>query len=754
MSEPAASSQSAADSAADSARRLGTFGGVFTPSILTILGVIMYLRFGWVVGNVGLGGALLVVLISHLISTTTGLSVSSIATNRTVGAGGAYFMISRSLGAPAGASIGIPLFFAQALSVTFYVVGFVEALGYLLPETTGNVVFDFLLDPRVLGTATNLALCLIAAKSAEAAIKAQYVVMAAIILSLFSFFAGSFGEPAGAVAPPEGGITWFTSEGVGFAAVFAVFFPAVTGIMAGVSMSGDLKDARRSLPRGTLFAIATGFAIYMIIPFFLAANADLESLRTRNDIVFELSLFPALIYAGVWGATLSSAVGSIMSAPRTLQALAIDGLAPKLFARGHGPANEPRLGLGFTFVLAQIGILIGSLDLIAPVLTMFFLATYGITNLACGLEKWASSPSFRPTFKIPALISLAGALACFYVMSIIDLGAMVAAAFICGFIFIYVERRSLDTTFGDARHGIWSATVRTALRNLHRVEYHAQNWRPNLLIFGGPPTRRRYLIELGASVVQERGIVSYIQMLEGEVRPLAPERKAAGERLTTIAADFPGVFFRVDIVPEVYRGVTTVTQSYGIGSLEANTVMLGWLRKRDRAAAYFKMLGELADLDNALMLVRHDPRRGYGAQKRIHIWWGGLQHNGGMMLLLAYLITSHDRWRFAEVTCLTVVDDASDVARAEQGLMRMFDSARLDAVPRVLLREGREIGEIMSAESADADLALLGLRLPEDGDSAEAMFDHYTELLERLPTTVLVHSGHAFAAAPVLFDEE
>ncbi|MCB9542275.1 MAG: hypothetical protein H6703_07500, partial [Myxococcales bacterium] len=593
--------------------------------------------------------------------------------------------------------IGIPLFFAQALSVTFYVVGFVEALGYLLPKSTGNAALDVLLDPRVLGTLTNVLLALIAARSAEAAIKAQYVVMAAIGVSLVSFFGGAFsGE--GAVARPDE-VVLFARDGAPFAAVFAVFFPAVTGIMAGVSMSGDLRDARRSLPRGTMLAILAGFVIYAAFPFFLAFGADLATLRARNDIVFDLSLSPALIYVGVWGATLSSAVGSILAAPRTLQALALDGLAPGVFGAGFGPANEPRMGLLFTFLLAEGGILVGSLDVIAPVLTMFFLATYGITNLACGLEKWASNPSFRPTFRVPALVSLGGALACFYVMSIIDLGAMVASAVICGLIFVYVERKSLDTTFGDARHGIFSALVRTALRHLHRVEYHDQNWRPNLLIFGGPAARRRYLVELGASVVQNRGIVSYIEMLEGEVAGLAATRRASGERMAGLMGEFPGVFFRSDIVPDVYRGVTTVAQSYGIGSLEANTVMLGWLRKRERAGAYFAMLRELVELDNALMLVRHVEGRGFGGRRRIHIWWGGLQANGGLMLLLAFLLTSDVRWRGAEVTCLTVVDQAEDVARAEAGLVRLFESARLVARARVLLREGRAIEEVMAGES-------------------------------------------------------
>lgn len=761
------------------ARRLGTFGGVFTPSILTILGVIMYLRVGWCVGHAGLAGALIIVLISHVISAATGLSVSSIATNRTVGAGGAYFMISRSLGAPAGGAIGLPLFFAQALSVTFYIVGFTEALGYLIGETT-----VWYLDPRVLGTATLVLLTLIAMKSAEAALKIQYFIMAGILLSLISFFFGRSDAP-----PKE--IEWFVKEGTegikSFGEVFAVFFPAVTGIMAGVSMSGDLKDSRRSLPRGTMFAILGGFLVYMAVPIVLALNFDLATLRTNNQTVFDMSLLPILIYVGVWGATLSSAVGSILSAPRTLQALAMDGLAPQIFARGAGPANEPRNGLIFTFVLAEVGILIGSLDLIAPVLTMFFLATYGITNTACALEKWAASPVFRPTFKVSAWVSAAGAFACFYVMSIINIGAMIAAAAICAAIYLFIERRNLNTTYGDARHGMWSALVRTSLRHLHRSAFHPMNWRPNLIIFGGPPKRRRHLLDLGASMVQERGIVSYIQLLRGRVRDHAKRRPIVQQRLDDFSEDYPNVFFRTDIVPDVYRGAVTVTQSYGIGALEANAVMLGWLHKKERAAPYFAMLRDLTHLHNSLFLVRHDPKLGFGRRRRIHVWWGGLEANGAMMLLLAYLITSDNAWRQAEVTCLTVIDSEADREKAENGLVRVIEGARLRARPRVLLREGRQITQIMRAESERADLAIIGLRLPLETEAvaevdaetitlsghfdytegpapteaqeserrarAEALFEHYNALLADLPTTILVHSALDFEGAPVLFDE-
>ncbi len=748
------------------ARRLDTFGGVFTPSILTILGVVLYLLVPWTVGNLGLGGAMLVIVLSHVISLSTGLSVSSIATNRTVGAGGAYYMISRSLGAPAGAAVGIPLFCAQALSVAFYAVGFSESIVHLLPADLGHPVLNIFLDPRVGAGLSALILCFIAMKSAEAAIKVQYFVMAAIGLSLVAIFVGGISK-----SPAE--IEWFMSEQTrsslpkthSFSEVFAVFFPAVTGIMAGVSMSGDLKDPRKSLPKGTLLAIGVGFVVYMIVPVFIAMNFSPAELLDPNHTVDgkpayvgEYALFvhagflKPLVYLGLWGATLSSAVGSILAAPRTLQALATDGLAPKILAKGHGPANEPLIGMWVTFVLAMLGVLLGSLDAIATLLTIFFLATYGITNLACGLELWAANPSFRPTFRVSHWISLSGAAACFYVMSIIDLGSMAAAACICVCIYIFVQRRSLNTTYGDARHGLWSALARTALHHLSKTDYHDQNWRPNLLIFGGPAQRRRYLLEMGASVVQERGITSYIEMLNGEVNELAPIRKEKAKDLVELSGDYPNVFFRVDIVPDVYRGVVTTTQSYGIGSLEANTVMLGWPNKSERAAAYFQMLKELVQLENTVMAVNYDERRRFGRRREIHIWWGGFQANGGMMLLITYLIRAHHRWQNATVKVLTVVGSEEDRVLALAGLGRVLKSARLEAEPVVILRQGEAIEELMSNYSRRADLAILGLRLPENEMDSVSLFDHYNSLLSNLPTTVLVHSGGAFNAAPVLFD--
>ncbi len=732
-------------SAASTARtggRFGTFAGVFTPSILTILGVVMYLRVGWVVGNVGLGGALLIVAIAHLITLATGLSVSSIATNRTVGVGGAYFIISRSLGAPVGAAIGIPLFFGQALSVTFYIVGFSESLSLLfrgLPEQT-------------LSSGVLLVLAMISLKSADLALKVQFVVMGGIVLSLVSFFGGwSSPDPPMEAAK---GITWWVSDRAQFSEVFAVFFPAVTGIMAGVGMSGDLRDPRRSLPKGTMWAIAVGFVVYMAFPTWLALNQDSADLLEDKMIVWRVARFPELIYVGVWGATLSSAVGSILTAPRTLQALANDGLVPRFLGRGHGPNNEPRVGVVVTWGLAQAGILLGDLDVIAPVLTMFFLATYGLTNMACGLEKWAASPSFRPDFRVPAFVGIAGGAACIYVMSIINLPAMFAATVLCGGIYVITQRRALSTTYGDARHGIWAALVRSALHRLRRTEYHAANWRPNLLILGGDYEKRPWLLELGSQIVQERGIVTFVELLTGDISELAPQwRQMRHELDARMQERFPNVFAKVEVVTDKYRGAVSVAQAYGIGSLEANTVMLGWPTKDESREPYVRMLRDLVSLDRSLLVVNYNSRRKFGRARRIAIWWGGLQGNGGMMLLVVYLMMAHHRWRNAEVTIRTVVDDEAQRERADSGIRGVLRSARVEATPVVSLREGRGIAEIMHEQSADADIAILGVRLPLPGEDVQVFFERMNKILDGMPTTILVHSARGFEGEPVLFDE-
>ena len=391
--------------------------------------------------------------------------------------------------------------------------------------------------------------------------------------------------------------------------------------------------------------------------------------------------------------------------------------------------------------------------MIAPILTMFFLATYGLINLACGLERWAASPGFRPVFKVPASVSLLGSLACFYVMSIINLPAMLAALLLCAAIFVFTSRRDLGTTYGDARHGIWSALVRSALLKLREASFHPGNWRPNLIILGGNPEKRPWLLELGSALVQKRGIVTYFLLLTGSIQERAKRQRTMGRELSELFHhEHPNVFFRVDMVPEVYPGIVQVVQSYGVGSFEANTVMLGWPSQSGNTRAYLQMLRELVELDRSLLLVHSDPKRRLGERRSIHIWWGGLPDNGGLMLLLAHLLLADPAWRDARMTLITVVDDEVQRVRASESPERIIEDARVDAQTMVLLRQGRPIGQIMAETSGDADLAILGLGLPDSDDEADAFFERMNRMLEGMPTTLLVRSARTFRGEPVLFE--
>ncbi|MBQ4471366.1 MAG: amino acid permease [Kiritimatiellae bacterium] len=342
----------------------GAFQGVFTPSILTIIGVVMYLRFGWMLGNVGLATSLLIVTMGSSITLLTGLSISALATNMRVKGGGAYFILSRSLGLEAGAALGIPLALSQTVCVSFYVAGFAEAfVNSGIPSLSS-------FDPRIVGLATLAVLALVSSLSADIALKSQYFIMLAIGASLVSFFLGK--APSDLLVPEASSVP----PVLDFWTVFAVFFPAVTGILSGLGMSGDLKDPGRAIPKGTIAAVLVGYAIYMAVPIALRFMvADDALLRTDTMILQKCARWQTPILLGVWAATLSSAIGSFLVAPRVLQALSRDRLLPGFFAHGFGRADDPRLAAAVCFSVAALGIWLGDINAIAPVLTLFNLST-------------------------------------------------------------------------------------------------------------------------------------------------------------------------------------------------------------------------------------------------------------------------------------------------------------------------------------------------------------------------------------------
>ena len=494
-------------------KKFGTFAGVFTPSILTILGVIMYMRLSWVVGNAGLWTAIAIILIAHVVSVTTGLSVSSVATDRKIKAGGIYFMLSRSLGLPIGGSIGITLFVATALSIALYLIGFAESALVVLQEPLGleSVGINHI---RLFGSIALFLIVTLAYISTSIAIKSQFFILAAIVLSIISIL---FGSDVG----KEFDMTGATEGGVNFFVLFGIFFPAVTGFTAGVAMSGDLKDPKKSIPWGTMLAVGTGLIVYIGLAVFIyySFEGNLEAIMSDKNALIKFGWIPVLVIGGIWGATLSSALGGILGAPRILQAMSVDSITPKMFAKGVGVDNEPRKALILTFVIAQAGVLIGELDVIAEVVAMFYLSAYLFINVSCFLEQWAS-PDFRPSFKIPLGVSLIGAIVTFILMIQLNLLAAVVAILVMMLIFIWLTRKQLVLGSGDVWQSVWSSVVKLGLKNLDKKSTHKRNWNPNILLFSGGTETRNRLIEFSKTVAGNKGMISNFELIENKTAKL------------------------------------------------------------------------------------------------------------------------------------------------------------------------------------------------------------------------------------------
>lgn len=731
------SSESSSKVIEASSAGLGTFGGVFTPSILTILGVIMYLRFGWVVGQMGLVNTLLIVTISTAITFITGLSISAIATDQVVRAGGAYYMISRSLGIETGGAVGIPLYFAQAFSVALYTIGFAESVANAFPNLPITITATALV--------TTIAVTALALKSAEIAIKAQYVIMGAIILSLVSLAFGSNAPPTELPIPEDAGQ-------VSFWAVLAVFFPAVTGIMSGVNMSGDLKDPKKSIPMGTLAAVGVGYVIYMAIPLLLSNRADTNSLIADPLIMRKIAFWGDAILLGVWGATLSSALGSILGAPRVLQALARDNILPKRLrwlGNGHGPTDEPRLGTLFTLGVVLAVVCIGDLDAIAPVLTMFFLTTYMVLNVAAGIEGFLQSPSFRPTFRIPWYISLLGALGCIAIMFLINSGATVAAAIIVLTIYLWLERREIRTTWGDVRQGIWLSLVRAGLHNI-ADNADPKNWRPHLLVLSGAPTKRWHLIELATDFTHNRGLITVASILPTGARSLKQQEQIRSTIRDYLEKRGIQAFVKLIEASDTSKGAQQLIDTYGIGPLMPNTVLLGDTETDDHEARerYCQIIQKCHQAKRNIIILRNPPSQMPQFPQRIDVWWGGLQSNGGLMLILAYLLRTGMRWRSTDIYLKLVVSNQVAAQAAQANLNKLLDTLSIGAQSNIIVAEDRPFDAILRKSSATADLILMGLATPD-----ESFAEYYRSLQQKtlgMPPTIFVLAAEDLAFSELL----
>ena len=706
--------------------KFGTFSGVFTPSILTILGVIMYLRLPTIIGQAGLWATLAIIVIAHIISVTTGLSVSSIATDKKVQAGGTYYMISRSLGLSIGGTLGLALFVGLSFSVSLYVIGFAESfLGYWGWETNRNMI-------RGAGTLALLAVTIITLISTTLALRMQFVIMAAIVLSLVSILVGqhTYDAAAPALALPAAG------GGVSLMVLFGIFFPAVTGFEAGVSMSGDLKDPKKSIPKGTIWAVMVGLVVYIALSCFLAYTVDADSLAGDPQVLLRIARVPELVVAGIWGATISSALGSILGAPRILQATAVDNITPRMFSLGVGAGNEPRNALLVTFVIAEAGILIGDLDVIARIVSIFFITTYGFLNLSAAFESWTSA-DFRPEFKIPIWVSVLGALACFIVMIQLDFLAMIGAIVILGLLYIYLKRRELALESGDTWSGIWASLVKTGLTRLDNEALHRRNWRPNVIMFSGSELERPHLVELGQAIAGRLGILSSFELSNAPEPQLTPATTREGEIDTYFTHQYR--------TPDIYEGMDQIARLYGFSGVKPNTILMGWSKTEKHREQFARLIDSFRESDYNTVFLNYDSSTGYGNHRTIDIWWRGSGRSLAFAISLIRHLTTHLLWKTAEPRLLLVLNDLTQSDRVRRTLLQLLDDHRMPMTVKLIDNslETQSITDTIAQESARTDLTILGIT-EQKHQQTERSVAQIRALLDKLGTSLVISASSRF----------
>jgi amino acid transporter len=716
--------------------KFGTFGGVFTPSILTILGVIMYMRLPMIIGNAGLYGSLGIILVAHLISVTTGLSVSSIATDKKVQAGGTYYIISRSLGLPIGGTLGLALFVGLSFSVSLYLIGFSESfLNYWGLDVSINTI-------RLTGTAILLLVTILTFISTSLALKTQYFIMAAIFLSLISIFFGKHSFEPSAPALSD------TTSAIPLMVLFGIFFPAVTGFEAGVSMSGDLKDPKSSIPKGTISAILIGLIVYIGLAFFFSYTVDKNVLANDPKVLFKIALIPQLVIAGIWGATLSSALGSILAAPRILQATAADRITHRFFAKGTKATNEPRNALLLTFVIAETGILIGELNVIARIVSVFFITTYGFLNLSCAFERIASA-DFRPAFKTPAWISLLGSMACMLVMIQLDFMAMIGATIILGTIYLYLKRKELTLQTGDAWSGVWASLVKSGLWKLRTNRLQSRNWRPNIIMFSGDENSRPHMIDLGKDISGRLGILTGFE-LEKSGEEILPKKKD----IINPDTKSTGFFMNHHTCKDIYAGMDEIMRIYGFSGIEPNTILMGWSTNKNNKQAFTGFIKKLEKNNFNSIFMNYNPAKGFGNRKTIDIWWSGWGQNLTFSINLIRHLTSSGNWKDSVIRLFIVTDDFAITEIIYKSVRNILEQYRIDMEIKVINNSVNKFqkNEIIQKESANTDLTIVGIP-DKKYQHIETTYAEVCDLISNIGTTLFINASNTFEAYDLLHEE-
>lgn len=727
-----------------SKKSFGTAPVYFT-AIATILGAILFLRFGYATGTLGFWGVIGVILVGHMVTIPTALAISEIATNKRVEGGGEYFIISRSFGMNIGATIGFALFISQAISVAFYIIAFTEAFEFFFKWVAAR--FDLILPRQVISIPAMIGLSiLILKKGASVGMKTLYLVVAILFISLLLFFLGR---------TEYGNLHTFSLGSLEkgdmsqFFIVFAIIFPAFTGITAGVGLSGDLKKPGKSIPLGTVLATLTGMIVYIFIIIKLVSSADLQTLSDPDNqlVMADIALAGGIIIPlGLAASTFSSAIGSIIVAPRTLQALAGDASFPvkrlnRFLNRGRGETNEPYNATLVTVVIAMVFVFIGDVNKVAGIISMFFMVTYGSLCLISFLHHFGSAPSYRPSFRSRWYISLVGFVASVWVMFKIDAMFAIAAIVIMVLLYLYINnfhksRKGLVSIFTNALFQL-NRSLQVYLQQTSKSRSNKE-WRPSAICISRDSFKRDKAFHMMNWISHKYGFGTYIHLIEDYYSRTS--RKKSEEEMNNLIKHFMGkgshVYVDTMISPSYTSAVAQAIQVPGISGMENNMVIFEY--NRDDPENLIEIVDNFAlvNAGNFDVCILGSTDLTINFRNGIHVWIrSGDYQNSHLMILLSFIIQGHPSWRKSEITIFDVCKKEKE-DETRKNMQDLVLTGRLPITSKNIQvigeLQGKNTRELIREHSSHAGLTIIGFHsefLKHEGSKTFEGYDGIGDIL-------------------------
>lgn len=721
----------------EKAKKFGT-APVFFTAISTILGAILFLRFGFAVGTLGFWGVVFIVILGHMVTIPTALAISELATNKRVQGGGEYFIISRSFGLNIGATIGFTLFLSQAISVAFYVIAFTESFEFLFNYVANQ--FDFVLPRQVISLPVMVGLgVLILKKGADMGVKALYFIVAILAVSLILFFAGQSGYASNPDLEFQGLQFRNTSD---FFKIFAIIFPAFTGMTAGVGLSGDLKNPSKSIPLGTTVATIFGMIIYFFVIYKLAVSASPEDMINNQLIMSKIAIFGIVIIPlGLAASTFSSALGSILVAPRTMQALAIDKSFPgkKLnnWISANNEKGEPRNATLVTAIIALFFVSLGDVNAVASVISMFFMVTYGAICLISFLNHFGASPSYRPSFRSKWYLSLLGFIISVWVMFKIDSTYAIVAFILMTVLYLYIsfqnkERKGLQSIFANAIFQM-NRNIQVYLQKSGSSKTQ-EEWRPSAICITDSTFERTEAFKLLNWISYKYGFGTYLHFIDGYYSKTTND--IAKEDIKNIIDKFRHtnnqVYVDTIISPSYTASIAQAIQMPGVAGMENNMVIFDYDKHTnenlDNIIDNFSLV-KSGHFDICILASSGKHIEFYNG---IHVWIKSSDSdNANLMILLSFIIMGHPDWKKSSIKIFDICEE-KDVKDVRSQLEHLVITGRLPItihnIEIVTQPKDVSVKKIISEKSADAALTIIGVRAEAIKHDKEKVFEGYDQL--------------------------